>query len=233
MTASGPFDAEALGSRIGYRFKDTTLAEKAMTHVSSPSTHGGERGQSYQRLEFLGDRVLGLVVAALLYEAFPEASEGELSLRLARLVRRETCAEVAARLELGDFVRLGEGEAKAGGRKKAAILGDLCESLLGAVYLDGGIKPAAGLVETHWRALLNSSHGAERDSKTAMQEWAQARALPTPRYEEVKRSGPAHRPHFVVNVMVEGFDAEPGEAGSKRAAEQEAARAFLARWSAP
>ena len=151
MTAAPPFDAEALGSRIGYRFKDPGLAEKAMTHVSSPSTHGGERGQSYQRLEFLGDRVLGVVVASMLYEAFPEASEGELSLRLARLVRRETCAEVAARLELGDFVRLGEGEAKAGGRKKAAILGDLCESLLGAVYLDGGIKPAAGLVETHWR----------------------------------------------------------------------------------
>ena len=233
MSGAAALDAEALGKRIGYKFKDPGLAERAMTHVSSSLVHGGERARSYQRLEFLGDRVLGLVVASMLYEAFPEASEGEMSLRLAQLVRRETCAAVAARMDLGDFVRLGEGEAKAGGRKKQAILGDLCESTIGAVYCDGGLKPAAALIDTHWRPLLSIDQAAERDAKTAVQEWAQARALPTPRYEELRRSGPAHRPHFVIQVVLDGFDPEPGEAGSKRAAEQEAAKAFLRRWSAP
>ncbi len=231
MSRGLPFDPETFARRIGYRFNDWSLAERAMTHVSSPTAHGADRTRSYQRLEFLGDRVLGLAVANMLYASFPDASEGEMSVRLARLVRGETCAKVAAALNLGEFVRLGDGEAKAGGRKKEAILGDLCESLLGALYLDGGLAPAAALIETHWRALLGADSGAERDAKTAVQEWAQARALPSPRYEEVARSGPAHRPHFVMNVLLDGFEPETGEAGSKRAAEQAAAQAFLSRWS--
>jgi ribonuclease III len=221
-----------LEARIGHVFVNPSLAERALTHVSAPATSGPGRTQSYQRLEFLGDRVLGLVVSEMLYEAFPNASEGDLSVRLAGLVRRETCAEVADDWDVGPHVVMGQGEARAGGRKKAAILSDVCEALIGAVFLDAGFAPARALIRRFWEQRMLADAAPIQDAKTAVQEWAQARALSTPRYSEVERSGPAHLPRFVMQVELDGYEPERGEASSKRAAEQAAARAFLDRWIA-
>jgi ribonuclease III len=219
-----------LEARLAYRFQDAALAEHALTHLSATtSDSGGGRLESYQRLEFLGDRVLGLAVADMLYDAYPQASEGELSIRLAALVRREACAEVAALWDLGPHIRLGVGEAQAGGREKATILADACESLIGAVFLDGGFAAARALIERAWAERMRASLAPARDAKTALQEWAQARALGAPAYDEVERSGPAHAPQFTVRVTLEGHAPALGSASSKRAAEQAAARAFLTR----
>jgi len=215
-----------LEARLGYAFRDPELALLALTHLSAQVTGG----RSYQRLEFLGDRVLGVVVADRLYRSFPAASEGELSMRLAKLVRRETCAAIAGEWDVGPHVVLGAGEARGGGRKKAAILSDVCEALLGAVYVDGGFEAAQAVILRAWGERFTADAAPARDAKTEVQEWAQARALPAPRYEEVARSGPAHAPLFVMRVVVPGYDPETGEATSKRVAEQAAARAFLGRW---
>jgi ribonuclease-3 len=225
-------DLSALEARLGHPFSDKSLLTRALTHLSAPTAGALGRMQSYQRLEFLGDRVLGIVVATMLYQAFPSASEGELSMRLAKLVRRETCAEVAQEWDVGLHVLLGLGEARGGGRKKAAILSDVCEALIGAVYLDGGFEAASALVERTWSERMAADREPARDAKTSVQEWAQARALAAPHYEEVARSGPAHAPHFVMRVVLSGYESEVGEASSKRAAEQAAAQAFLDRWSA-
>jgi ribonuclease III len=215
-----------LEARLGYGFRDPELARLALTHLSAQVTGG----RSYQRLEFLGDRVLGVVVADHLYRSFPQASEGELSMRLAKLVRRETCAAIAAEWDVGPHVVLGLGEARGGGRKKTAILSDVCESLIGAVYVDGGFEAARALILRSWGGRFTADAAPARDAKTAVQEWAQARALAAPRYEEVARSGPAHAPLFIMRVVLPGFEPETGEANSKRAAEQAAAQAFLDRW---
>jgi ribonuclease-3 len=226
-------DLAALEARLGHSFSDKSLAARALTHLSAQTPGGQGRTQSYQRLEFLGDRVLGVAVAAMLYQAFPQASEGELSIRLAKLVRRETCAEIAEDWDVGPYVVLGLGEARGGGRKKAAILSDVCESLIGAVFLDSGFEAARALVERSWGERMTAEREPVRDAKTAVQEWAQARAIPAPRYVEVARSGPAHQPQFVMQVELDGFDPMRGEASSKRAAEQAAAQAFLNRWTQP
>jgi ribonuclease III len=223
-------ELSALESRLGYSFRAPGLAQLALTHVSAQNSGGRGRALSYQRLEFLGDRVLGVVIASRLYQAFPQASEGELSMRFAKLVRRETCAEIAAEWDVGPHVALGLGEARGGGRKKAAILSDVCESLIGAVFVDGGFEAAEALILRAWGERITAD--AARDAKTAVQEWAQSRALSAPRYEEVERSGPAHAPHFVMRLTLEGYAPELGAASSKRAAEQAAAQAFLDRWGA-
>src|SRR5580698_63756 len=203
--------------RIGYKFRDSELAARALTHLSAPATAGQGRLDSYQRLEFLGDRVLGLAIAQMLYEAFPQASEGELSMRLAALVRRETCAEVAMEWEVGPHVVLGLGEAQAGGRKKEAILADICESLIGAVFVEAGFEAARKVIAQAWRARMDAVEEPERDAKTAMQEWAQARARPAPSYVEVDRSGPPHAPQFTIQVSLEGFAPNPVPGQSPRA----------------
>jgi len=225
-------ELSALESRLGYHFRDSGLAVLALTHLSAQNSSGQGRAQSYQRLEFLGDRVLGVVIAGRLYQAFPKATEGELSMRFAKLVRRETCAEIAAHWDVGPHVALGLGEARGGGRKKQAILADVCESLIGAVFVDGGFAAAEALILGGWGDRITADEEPARDAKTAVQEWAQSRALAPPRYEEVERSGPAHAPHFVMRVKLDGFEPEVGAASSKRAAEQAAAQAFLDRWSA-
>ncbi|THD46975.1 MAG: ribonuclease III [Bradyrhizobium sp.] len=230
MTKKAKIDVADLESRLGHRFRDRDGLARALTHLSSPAAGGPDRSQSYQRLEFLGDRVLGIVVAHMLYEAYPQASEGELSMRLAKLVRRETCADVALEWDVGPHVAMGQGEARAGGRKKMAILADVCEAIIGAVFLDAGFAAASDVVTRTWRARMDANLEPERDAKTAVQEWAQARALPAPRYVEAARSGPAHAPHFVMQVVLDGYEPESGEANSKRAAEQAAAQAFLTRW---
>jgi ribonuclease-3 len=217
-----------LEERIGYRFKDGALLDCALTHISALKGARNRAG-SYQRLEFLGDHVLGLVISDVLFRAFPKADEGELSRRLADLVRKETCAEIAVTIELGSAIKLGSSEANAGGRKRPAILADVCEALIGAVYLDGGYPAAEGLVERLWQVRMQATAQPLRDSKTMLQEWAQARGLPTPAYCEVARTGPDHSPEFRVAVQLPNFASAEGSGRSKRGAEQAAAAAMLAR----
>ncbi len=216
-----------LETRIGYEFADKLLLDSALTHISALS--GKSRAGSYQRLEFLGDHVLGLVVSDMLFRAFPKADEGELSRRLADLVRKETCADVARKVDLGAAIRLGVSEANAGGRQRTAILADVCEALVGAVFLDGGYSAAAALVEQLWGERLRTPARPLRDPKTVLQEWAQARGLPTPSYREIARTGPHHDPEFLVAVNLAEFTPAEGMGRSKRAAEQAAAAAMLMR----
>jgi ribonuclease-3 len=218
----------ALEERIGYRFSSAALLDRALTHVSA-LTGARNRAGSYQRLEFLGDHVLGLIISDMLFRAFPKADEGELSRRLADLVRKEACADVARAIELGSAIRLGASEANAGGRGRTAILADVCEALVGAVYIDGGYPAAAALVEKLWDERMRTPARPLRDSKTVLQEWAQARGLPTPVYREVERTGPDHSPEFRVAVELPQFSPAEGLGRSKRTAEQAAAAAMLAR----
>jgi ribonuclease-3 len=218
--------ASTLETTIGYKFKDRELLERSLTHLSAT---GGNRGNSYQRLEFLGDHVLGLIISDMLFRSFPKADEGELSRRLADLVRREACADVARAINLGVALRLGSSENNAGGRMRTAILADVCESLVGAVYLDGGYQAAAKLVEQLWGERMRTPVRPLRDPKTILQEWAQARGLPTPTYREVARTGPQHDPVFRVAVVLPGKESVEGVDRSKRGAEQAAAAALLKR----
>jgi ribonuclease-3 len=216
-----------LEERIGHSFAQASLLDSALTHISALS--GKSRTGSYQRLEFLGDHVLGLVVSDMLFRAFPKADEGELSRRLADLVRRETCADVARSVDLGAAIKLGASEASAGGHRRLAILADVCEALIGAVFLDGGYAAAAGLIERLWGERMRAPARPLRDPKTVLQEWAQARGLPTPSYREVARTGPHHDPEFRISVALPALEPAEGIGRSKRAAEQAAAAALLAR----
>ena len=218
-------DWGALEERIGYRFTDRTLLERAMTHISALS--GGSRTNSYQRLEFLGDHVLGLVISDMLYKAYAKANEGELSRRLADLVRKETCAEVAKAMDVGPALKLGNSESHAGGRLRATILADVCESLIGAVFLDGGYAAAEALVERFWKERMLKPLRPLRDPKTMLQEWAQARGLPTPAYRELARTGPHHKPKFRIAVELPDRPPAEGSGNSKRDAEQAAAAEML------
>jgi ribonuclease-3 len=220
--------ATVLEERIGYHFTDASQLENALTHISA-LRGARNRAGSYQRLEFLGDHVLGLVISDMLYRAFPKADEGELSRRLADLVRKETCTDIARSIDLGTAIRVGSSEANAGARTRPAILADVCEAVVGAVYLDGGYKAAEQLVERLWEVRLRATAQPLRDPKTVLQEWAQARGLPTPAYREIARSGPDHNPEFRVAVQLPAFAPAEGLGRSKRAAEQAAAAAMLAR----
>jgi ribonuclease III len=222
-------DKAALEDRIGYKFADKALLERALTHISALSGGPQKRADSYQRLEFLGDHVLGLVISDMLYRAFPKANEGELSRRLADLVRKETCAEVARAMDLGPALKLGNSESHAGGRLRATILADACEALVGAVFIDGGYKASDKLVEKFWKARMLKPLRPLRDPKTLLQEWAQARGLPTPAYRELARTGPHHDPEFRVAVVLPDRPPAEGVGSSKRAAEQAAAAAMLTR----
>jgi ribonuclease-3 len=218
-------DLSALETSLGHQFADRDLALLALTHVSATAA----RDTSYQRLEFLGDRILGLAVTAMLYESFATADEGELSRRLADLVRRESCAEVAHAWGVENHVRLGDSERQAGVVAKETILADVCESLIGAVFLDAGYEAAKDVVVRAFAPRMRAPRRPLRDPKTALQEWAQARGLEVPRYREARRTGPDHAPEFDVEVIVAGFAPSAAKGGSKRAAEQAAAFAFLTR----
>jgi ribonuclease-3 len=218
-------DHAALETRLGHAFSDRDLLLRALTHMSGADRRLG----TYQRLEFLGDRVLGLAVSELLYRGFPDAPEGDLSRRLAELVRRETCAEIAEAWDLGPHLRLGLGERKSGGRRNPAILADVCEAVIGAVFLDAGYEAARAVVERAFGGRIRAADGASRDPKTALQEWAQGLGLPPPTYRQVDRSGPDHAPSFRIAVTVTGVEDAEGEGPSKRRGEQEAARAMLRR----
>lgn len=220
-------DRTALEERIGYKFADKAMLERALTHISALAGGHQNRASSYQRLEFLGDHVLGLVISDMLYRAFPKANEGELSRRLADLVRKETCAEVAKAMDLGPALKLGNSESHAGGRLRSTILADVCEALIGAVFLDGGYAAADGLIVRFWEERMLKPLRPLRDPKTMLQEWAQARGLPTPAYKELTRTGPHHDPEFKVAVVLPSRPPAEGMGSSKRAAEQAAAAAML------
>jgi ribonuclease-3 len=214
--------------RIGYCFADKALLERALTHISALSGTQSRTG-SYQRLEFLGDHVLGLVISDMLFRAFPEADEGELSRRLADLVRKETCADAARAMDLGPAMRLGNSEIHGGGRRRAAILADVCEALIGAVFIDGGYAPAATLIERFWQERMLKPARPLRDPKTVLQEWVQGRGMPAPSYREVERSGPDHDPEFRVAVEIADREPTEGVGRSTRSAELAAAAAMLVR----
>jgi ribonuclease III len=221
--------AAAIESRIGYKFADTALLTTAFTHVSALKPATRHRADSYQRLEFLGDHVLGLVVSDMLYRAYPKADEGELSKRLADLVRKESCADVAKSLGLLDDIKLGAVGAAAGARLRKSVLGDICEAVIGAIFIDGGYAAAAQFVERNWTERMRKPRRPLRDPKTVLQEWAQGKGLPTPVYREVERTGPHHDPQFRVAVDLPGLDPAEGVGGSKRAAEKVAASVMIER----
>lgn len=215
--------SDKIEALLGHRFDDPDLVLRALTHPSAGSPGRGDN----QRLEFLGDRVLGLVVAETLMRTFPGLPEGELAPRLNALVRRETLAEVAGEIGLGAHLQLGRSESRSGGRRKAAILADALEAVIAALYLDGGIEAARAFVTRHWAAHLKTVRDTPTDAKTRLQEWAQGHGLPLPEYTTLARSGPDHAPRFRVAVRLSDGQTTEGEAGSKRQAEQEAAQRLL------
>ncbi|MBE7734468.1 ribonuclease III [Devosia faecipullorum] len=219
---------EKLQFRLGYRFADPDLLERALTHASAISP-GKRIERSYQRLEFLGDRVLGLVVADMLYRLYPKSNEGDLSRTLNTLVRKETCADIARQLDLGKEMILGDSEARSGGADKDAILGDMTEAVIGAIYLDGGLEPARLFIERNFEAFLANGEASRADAKTTLQEWAQARGLEPPDYVLVERTGPDHAPQFTIAVDLAGFDRVEATGTSKKIAEHKAAELFLVR----
>ncbi len=218
-------DLLAFQGQIGHSFHEPALLLRAVTHASISSPTKPDN----QRLEFLGDRVLGLVMAEALLGADGKASEGQLAPRFNALVRKETCAEVARDIGLGDVLKLGRSEMMSGGRRKEALLGDAMEAVIAAVYLDGGFDAAKALVLRLWKTRIGAVDHDARDAKTSLQEWAQARGMAPPNYTETGRDGPDHQPMFTVSVQLENGAAESARAGSKRVAEQAAARALMAR----
>ncbi|MES1201164.1 MAG: ribonuclease III [Pseudomonadota bacterium] len=210
----------AIEERLVYRFADRALLQEALTHASLTTS------RSYERLEFLGDRVLGLVVAERLWTQFPDEGESGLALRLNALVNRAACARAARRADLGAALKLSSSEAEQGGRDKEQILADACEAVIAALYLDGGFDAARDFVLKFWGDEFAAVARVPRDPKTALQEWAAAKKR-TLTYELMERTGPEHAPHFVVEAQVAGFTSARGEGGSKREAERAAAAAFL------
>jgi ribonuclease-3 len=221
-------ELRAFEKRLGHGFARPELLARAVTHASMSSASRDDN----QRLEFLGDRVLGLVMAEALLDLDPAATEGQLAPRFNALVRKETCADVAREIDLGAVLKLGRSEMLSGGRRKQALLGDAIEAVIAAVYLDGGFDAAKSVVLSLWGARLHEVDEDARDAKTALQEWAQARGLTPPRYEEIKREGPDHAPVFTIAAQLSTGQAQAASAGSKRQAEQAAAQALLSRLEA-
>ncbi len=218
----------AFAGRIGHTFRRPELLARALTHASI----GSVTRPSNERLEFLGDRVLGLSIAEAVLAADETAAEGKLAPRFNALVRKETCADVARACGLGEVLKMGRSEMLSGGRRKEALLADAMEAVIGAVYLDAGFEAARAMVLRLWAARIAEVEDDARDPKTSLQEWAQARGLPPPAYAEQDRTGPDHQPIFTVVVTLETGESASAVAGSKRAAEQSAAADLLARMEA-
>lgn len=210
-------------TRLGHVFKAPELLIRAVTHSSLSTPDRSDN----QRLEFLGDRVLGLIIAEALLEVDPNAAEGVLAPRFNALVRKETCAEIAAQIDLGAALKMGRSEMLSGGRRKQAILGDAMEAVIAAVYLDAGFKPATQLVLRLWGDRVHNTQGDARDAKTLLQEWAQARGMPPPSYRDINRTGPDHAPVFTVEAVLADGKRATAEAPSKRNAQQMAAKQLL------
>ena len=211
--------------RLGHTFATPEHLIRSVTHSSMSTPHRDDN----QRLEFLGDRVLGLVMSEALLNADPNASEGLLAPRFNALVRKETCADVARQIDLGAVLKLGRSEMLTGGRRKEALLADGMEAVIAAVYLDAGFDVARTLITTLWGDRITNVEADARDPKTALQEWAQGQGEPPPKYTEVARSGPDHAPIFTIQVQLLSGAHEQADAPSKRQAEQAAAKTLLAR----
>lgn len=218
-------ELKALEGRLGHQFRQPELLMRAVTHASI----GTATRPDNQRLEFLGDRVLGLVMAEALLSADVGASEGQLAPRFNALVRKETCADVAREIGLGDVLRLGRSEMLTGGRRKEALLGDAMEAVIAAVYQDAGFEAARALILRLWAGRIAAVEPDARDAKTALQEWAQGRGMAPPAYSETARQGPDHAPVFTVRVVTDNGANAEATAGTKRLAEQQAARLLLDR----
>lgn len=221
-------DLAELTAQLGHDFTRPQLLQDALTHPSLAGFRQRKKGaMPYERLEFLGDRVLGLIIAEWLYQKFPDASEGELAKRHAALVNREALRRVALEIGLGKFLRLAKGEETGAARKNLATLPDAMEALIGALYLDGGLKIAHDFIERFWQKDI-AVEEAPADPKTTLQEWAQAQGLPLPQYKVLEHSGPAHAPKFVIEVQVKGHVPAQAMGDSKRAAQKAAATLLLA-----
>lgn len=216
-----------LTAMLGHNFADPGLLETALTHASAHP--GSKPNTDNERLEFLGDRVLGLTIAELLLERFPAEREGELARWFNHLVRTETCAEVGQDWDLGAYIVMSSGEANSGGRRKKTIIANACEAVLGAIFIDAGYDVARAVIRRSWSRYFSDLKEAAPDAKSVLQEWAQGQGLPLPCYAEIAREGPDHAPRFTAQVVVEGLASAQGEGSNKRAAEQSAATAMLLR----
>lgn len=223
----------ALVDRLGHAFRDTALLERALTHSSvgeGGDKTSGKAPKDNERLEFLGDRVLGLLVADRLHNDFPDANEGELSSRLHALVDKHACGRVGARLKVGDALRLSPGETKSGGRRKEGLVADAVEALLAAVYLDGGLDAARAMFDRVWaEELATPAPRALNNPKSALQEWSQGKGRPLPTYRIVGQTGSDHAPTFTVEVSIEGIEPLTAPGRSRQDAEKAAATAMLQR----
>lgn len=214
----------SLSAVLDHGFDHPDLLRRAVTHGSAEP----RSWNAYERLEFLGDRVLALVVAEQLLDRFPHEREGEIAKRHVNLVRREALAEVARGIDLGRYLIVSRGEDEAGARESDTILSDAMEAVIGALYLDGGLEAARRFILRHWNPLLEQDLQPPQDAKTELQEWAQSRRLPLPEYKVVQQTGPAHEPEFTIEVRVRGQEPIRALGKSKRVAEQAAAAQLLA-----
>ncbi len=215
-------DRKSLQDRLGHTFNQPSLLDVALTHRSAVSHSTSADVPANERLEFLGDRVLGLALASLLLETFPEEAEGQLARRFAVLASAKSLARVGGDVDLAPWITTGLDV-----KVTDAVIADACEALIGAVYLDAGFDKARDVVVRHWRPVMEASADPPKDAKTALQEWAQGRGLPLPKYQLIKRAGPDHSPEFTLSVTVQGFDPVTGTGASKRIATQNAAQALL------
>ncbi len=212
---------------IGYSFKDESLLQTALTHSSTG------HDENYERLEFLGDRVLGLAIASLLFKKFPNENEGDLAKRLAFLVQGETLAKLSSQISLGDYIIFSDAERDAGGAKNDHILADVFESVIGALYLDGGFAPCYTLIETQWEGVLEVMKKPPQHPKTEIQEWAQAQGLPLPHYDIIGQSGLDHAPIFEIQLTVKGHAPISAKGRSRAEAEKLVAEIFMKGVHAP
>jgi ribonuclease-3 len=216
-------DLNTLQAALGYTFNDPSLLKQALTHSSAAS----KRVKSNERMEFLGDRVLGLVLAEMLLEAFPKEDEGGIGYRFTALAQRDALARVAGEVGLADQLKLSNGEHMMGGRENPGVLADAVEAVLAAIYLDGGLAAAQTFVRAHWTQIMREDKRPPKDPKTRLQEWAQGRGLGLPTYTITGQSGPDHQPEFDVDVELAGAGNASGSGQNKRAAEQAAAVALI------
>lgn len=208
----------SLEEKLQFKFNDAGILERALTHPSM-----GKHRPNYERLEFLGDSVLGLIISAELFNRYPKEAEGELTKRLAGLICGDTLVKVSQHLGLAEHITMSESESSSGGRENKANLENVMEAIIGAIYLDQGFEPAKTFVLREWESLIDKMVEPPKDAKSALQEWAQGRGLPLPEYVVTKQDGPSHAPDFEISVTVQGYPTETGAGNSKRVAEQHAA----------
>lgn len=213
-------------AKIGYAFKDKALLALAFSHPSLPVARNA-LPENNQRLEFLGDAVLGLVIADMLYEMYPQEAEGDLAKRHSALVCGAHLADMGRKLSLGNEIVMSSSESESGGRDNDSNLEDACEALIGAIYLDGGMQAISSFIHAHWEEAARTTKAPPKDAKTALQEWAQGRGLPLPEYHVTGQSGPSHAPEFTVELVVKGLKPKEATAGSKKQAERAAAEMML------